>query len=102
MDELLRAYLIVIRDLYGKIMVITSGARCVDYNRSEGGVAGSSHTPNKKNQFTACDVLIETSGRRWGFLETLYGVKMWRIGIDEVFIHLDTDKTKPQEVAWLY
>lgn len=41
----------MIRDHFGKPLIITSGVRCVNYNKKVGGVSNSMHTKNKAADF---------------------------------------------------
>lgn len=41
------ATLQTLRNKYGKAITITSGLRCTDWNKKQGGVSGSSHTKGK-------------------------------------------------------
>ena len=41
----------MIREHFGKPLIITSGVRCVNYNRKVGGVSNSMHIKNKASDF---------------------------------------------------
>lgn len=52
-DKSLVDNLQTMRDKYGKAITITSGLRCTNWNKIQGGVSGSSHTKGK-----ATDIII--------------------------------------------
>ena len=41
----------MIRDHFGKPLIITSGVRCINYNKKVGGVVNSMHIKNKAADF---------------------------------------------------
>lgn len=91
-----------LRESVGFPLVISSGYRTPGYNlslKAEGlkSVDGSAHTIGK-----AADIVVRFSEHRFKLLKTALALSVRRIGIAQTFIHLDTDGTKPQEVAWLY
>lgn len=74
-------------------MVVTSGARCVEYNREVGGVEDSAHLPHTDSgQCRAVDILVRNSEERLELVELAYKVGFIRIGFGPNFVHLD--------VAW--
>ena len=78
---------------------ITSGARCVEHNKSIGGVSKSSHCNLPCN---ASDISVTDSRQRFKIVENLIKAGFTRIGIGKNFIHCDTDKLKSQRVCWHY
>lgn len=50
----------MIREHFGKPIIITSGVRCVNYNRKVGGVTGSYHVKNKAADFYVQGVNVYT------------------------------------------
>jgi len=76
---------------------INSGYRTKAHNASVGGKPDSSHTKG-----LACDIHAATSRKRFLILEALISVGFHRIGIAKTFIHVDDDKEKPKQLAWLY
>ena len=85
------------RGMAGVPFVITSGIRSEDRNREVGGVETSSHLTGH-----AVDIAAESSRERFLILDALLQCGARRIGIGDTFIHVDTDESKPQEVAWVY
>lgn len=79
--------------------VITSGYRCAEHNRNEGGVSNSAHTKGK-----AVDIAAPTPYHRFHIIKGLIVAGFTRIGINEQrgFIHVDNDEDKPQETIFLY
>jgi len=81
----------------GVPFVLTSALRCSAYNARVGGVPDSAHTRGMAGDVAATD-------SRTRFL-IIYGAVMAgfkRIGINDEFIHLDSDPDKPQPVIWPY
>ena len=85
-----------VREIAGFGFVITSGYRTFAHNDSVGGVGDSSHTKG-----VAADIAIGTNRQRFQALHAAILVGFHRIGIGANFLHLDDDKSKPAEVAWL-
>ncbi|TQE96895.1 MAG: peptidase M15 [Spiribacter salinus] len=85
------------RKYAGVPFVIESGLRTIEHNREVGGVDDSAHVTGK-----AVDILCTNSRYRWHILDALFAVGFLRVGIGRNFIHVDIDKDKPKEVAWLY
>lgn len=85
-----------LRGTYGKPLYVSSGWRCEPYNRSVGGAPDSSHLTGQ-----AADLFCTSSGDRFRLLNE--ALKYFnRIGIGSTFLHVDVDKSKTQEVIWLY
>jgi uncharacterized protein YcbK (DUF882 family) len=83
----------IIRTLYGKPMVVTSGARCEEYNASIGGKKKSAHLPHFwTGQCRAVDIKVTSSYDRFKLLDLALKIGFKRIGLAKTFIHLD--------VAW--
>jgi zinc D-Ala-D-Ala carboxypeptidase len=78
---------------------ITSGARCLEHNKSIGGVPKSSHCNIPCN---ASDISATDSTKRFKIVENLIKAGFTRIGIGKNFIHCDTDKLKSQRICWHY
>ena len=85
------------RDIAEIPFVIESGFRCVEHNRAVGGKEDSSHLTG-----LAADIRATTSTDRYLILNALLFVGFTRIGIGKTFIHADIDRTKSQEVVWVY
>ena len=94
-----------IRDITGKPMTITSGVRCEFYNASINASMSSSHIPDENGIGKAVDIACTNSIYRY----ELVGVTQnffHRIGVagneKGNFLHLDVDRSKAQEVLWVY
>jgi hypothetical protein len=77
--------------------IITSGLRCRAHNKCIGGSPSSSHIDG-----LAVDIKATNSNHRHMILKGLLEAGFKRIGIAKDFIHADCDKTKPQQLTWLY
>ena len=87
------------REIVGIPFKVNSGYRSVNYNKKVGGVSNSSHI---KIPCCAADIHANTSRDRFLIMSAAIKVGINRIGIGKNFIHLDTDKTKSQDVTWHY
>lgn len=76
---------------------INSGYRCLKHNLEVGGKDSSSHTLG-----LAADIYCITSRARFTILTALIHVGFKRVGVSGEFIHVDSDKKKPQRVVWTY
>lgn len=85
------------RDYAGIPFKINSGYRTEDKNEDVGGVKDSAHIHG-----LAVDLVCNASGTRMKMVDALLKAKFNRIGIAKTFIHADVDKSKPQDVIWLY
>lgn len=85
------------RNLLGEPMIITSGCRCINYNRMIGGFKNSAHTRG-----LAVDIKCTNSYMRRRLILLAIRKGITRIGIGKDFIHIDIDDRLPQEVFWLY
>ena len=95
-----------IRDIIGRPLIITSGVRCESYNASlKNSSAHSSHVPDDYGKGNAVDIASLHSKDRYELVEVAQKF-FKRIGISGGsyggFIHLDVDRSKIQEVMWLY
>lgn len=86
-----------IRSTIGRPMVVISGYRTLEHNAEVGGVDSSAHTEGY-----AADIACRDSRLRLLIIQAALNIGISRIGIGSSFIHLDTDPTKPVQVAWLY
>lgn len=77
--------------------LITSGYRCLAYNKKIGANSTSSHPKGM-----AVDISIDNSHQRYMILATLLQIGFTRIGIGPDFIHVDNDSEKSQKVCWDY
>ena len=87
------------REIAGIPFKVTSGYRSVAHNKKVGGVSDSSHI---KIPCCAADIQVKDSSERFLIMAAAIKVGINRIGIGKNFIHLDTDKTKSQDVTWHY
>jgi len=87
------------RALAGVPFIITSGYRCLEYNRSK--KIGSSDTSSHPKGF-AVDISVTSSSMRYKILHALIITGFSRIGIGNNFIHVDDDPGKPIGVVWVY
>lgn len=86
----------VIRDEYGKPMIVTSGLRCAYWNTLKGGKPNSSHLTGY-----AADIACPDSSTRYAMLESGFRV-FTRLGIGKTFIHFGCDPALPMRVVWHY
>lgn len=84
------------RRRFGKPIIVNSGIRCPDHNRSEGGVKNSSHLSGK-----AADIRVETDRDRFKLIGLAIEMGVPRIGIGIGYLHLDVDKGKNYPRVWL-
>jgi hypothetical protein len=74
---------------------ITSGLRTHEENIKAGGVYNSAHLKGE-----AVDILCENNTQRFYILKGAILAGFKRIEIAEKHIHLDIDKTKPQDIIF--
>ncbi len=84
------------RELAETPFVITSGYRCPKHNKEVGGVKESAHVKG-----LAVDIAVSDNVARLNILKGLIIAGFRRIGIGKDFIHVDIDKSKPNNL-WLY
>ena len=104
MSELTLSMFDTARELAGVSFVVTSACRCEYHNKEVGGVHSSSHLSGLEYSIEceAMDVQAKDSTTRFKIVRALILVGFTRIGIGKTFIHADNDKSKSQEVMWLY
>ena len=87
-----------LRAVLGRPVVITSGIRCPEWNFRQGGKPDSAHLSGM-----AADLSCSGSDRRWQMLKVILEQDLFvRVGVGDMFIHVDVDPDKPQRVAWVY
>lgn len=86
-----------IRAEVGFPMRITSGYRTAAHNAKVGGVPNSAHTKG-----LAVDIRATSDAQKRAIASAAIRQGISRIGWGSNFIHLDIDRTKPQNVAWGY
>ena len=79
--------------------MINSGARSPFWNKKVGGVSNSSH---KMPTCIAADIKAPTTAIRNKIVVAAKLVGFKRIGVGNTFVHVDSDSTKRQNVAWGY
>lgn len=93
----------ILRLQYGYPLVVTSGARCVDYNGDIGGAINSAHTPDPEyGQCQAADLLIRSGQDRHTLIKLALHLPFHRIGVAENFLHLDVADHLPSPAMWTY
>ena len=95
MDEAFLERLDKARGIADVVFVIVSGFRCKKHNKMVGGKPESAHMVGK-----AADIHVSGSRARFRILKGLIEAGFTRIGIYPYFIHVDSDETKDQDVAW--
>ncbi len=78
---------------------INSGARSPAHNKKVGGASKSSHLIPT---CIAVDIKAPTTYIRNHLVSVARDIGFKRIGVGKTFVHLDTDETKSQYVAWGY
>lgn len=102
MDRAFLYRLGVARSIAGIPFRINSGYRSPEYNRQlqERGYKTSPTSSHTKG--LAADISTKNSEERYLILQSLLLSGFTRIGLGKNFIHVDTDSSKPQHVAWTY
>ena len=96
MDGVFLAMLDHARRLAGIPFKINSGYRCQEHNDSlKGSSKSSAHLHGK-----AADIAVGNSQERFKILNAIMHAGFTRFGDYPTFIHVDSDKNKPQQVAW--
>lgn len=102
-DENLIEYLNIVRMLYGKPMVVTSGARCKAYNTKIGGLSNSAHLPHDlTGQCRAVDIYVKSGQERFELVSLALKVGFTRLGVAPDFLHLDVAWDLPDDVMFNY
>lgn len=86
-----------VREKAGIPLVINSAYRSVAYDKSKGRSGNSSHCKGM-----AVDIRCNTSSNRLKIIRACLECGINRIGIGSNFIHIDIDKSLPQNVMWHY
>lgn len=85
-----------VRDYFGPLR-LTSGFRCPEHNRRQGGVPNSAHLAG-----LAVDLECTLSLSRYILIARLMEAGFQRIGIGKTFMHADLDTTKVKPSIWTY
>jgi uncharacterized protein YcbK (DUF882 family) len=87
-----------LRALYAAPIIISSGLRCAEHNAEVGGAPDSSHVLG-----LAADIRCTNSVTRYELINLSMTHSLFsRIGISDMFLHLDCDPQKAGDVIWLY
>lgn len=97
MDQGFMITLDALRAQAGIPLVITSAFRPVAYEKKKGRSGNSAHTRG-----VAVDIRCNSSTNRYKIIKAAVALNIRRIGLGNGFIHIDTDPSLPQEVAWDY
>ena len=94
-----------VRDIIDRPIIITKRVRCEFYNASIKASMNSSHIPDDYGIGNAVDIACLNSKDRYELVEVAQ--KFFnRIGISGGsyggFVHLDVDRSKVQEVMWVF
>ncbi len=81
---------------------VTSGCRCPEYNKAEGGKPNSAHVTTDERQCYAADVWVTGSRTRGVIIPALVGVGFNRFGMANTFVHVDIDPALPPNMIWFY
>jgi uncharacterized protein YcbK (DUF882 family) len=102
-DENLIELLNMMRLQHGQPMVVTSGARCKDYNAKVGGVEDSAHLPHPlTGQCRAVDIAVKNSQTRYDLIHIAVKLGITRIGLAKDFLHFDVAWDLPSYVMFNY
>ncbi len=94
------ARLELLRYRVGRPIRVTSGPRCPDWNRRQGGTETSDHLTG-----AGADLAVATSGERWELLDAcLRGPAplFTRLGIGRTFLHVGLAGPNPGHQIWTY
>lgn len=117
-----------VRDLVARPLAVTSGARCLEHNRKEGGKRESAHTkhPQRGDLVHALDLAVVSGADRWeiivaavlaaqveaGSLTEAAATRAFHdlrhvlcgLGVAKGFIHIDVDSSGvlPRPATWIY
>lgn len=93
----------LMREVYRKPMMVTSGARCAEYNKKVGGTPLSAHLPNPTTgQCEAADIFVGSDEDRLGLVRLSMRYGFSRIGLAPTFVHVDVSTSLPSPRLWLY
>jgi uncharacterized protein YcbK (DUF882 family) len=87
-----------VRGRAGIPFVVTSGSRCKQHNKDEGGKPGSEHLTGE-----GADIEADNGFKRWKIVTAAIAVGIRRIGVGDGFVHLGDDLVgHPHPVIWTY
>jgi hypothetical protein len=98
-DKLLKA-----RISAGIPFIYTSFCRCEEHNACEGGEKNSAHLTSETEECEGCDILYRNNHELFIIVSALIAAGFTRIGINRalMFVHVDDDSDKPQQVLFSY
>jgi len=85
-----------LRQAHGRPLIITSGFRCLPYNKAIHGAADSRH-----GYGDAADILVENAIDRYDILQHALMLGFTGIGIGANYVHLDIRETDAP-LMWVY
>lgn len=97
MDAGFLATLDKIREAAGIPLVINCAYRSRQHDLAKGRSGNSAHTKG-----LAVDIRCNTSANRQKIVRAAIACGINRIGIGKTFVHIDADKSLPQNVMWDY
>lgn len=97
MDQDFMTLLDAIRTLAGIPLVLNSAYRSPAHEKKMGRAGTSSHCKG-----IAVDIRCSTFANRWKIIDAAKRMGVRRFGIAPTYIHIDTDKSKTQDIIWLY
>lgn len=97
MDGTFLAILDKVREKANIPLVLNCAYRSREWDLAKGRTGNSAHCSGK-----AVDILCTTSANRLKIVNAALECGITRIGIGKNFIHIDADKSLPQNVMWHY
>lgn len=97
MDQRFLNTLDALRAQAGIPLVLNCAYRSREYDIKKGRSGNSAHTRG-----LAADIRCNANGTRMKIVKAALALGICRIGIGKNYIHVDTDKSLPQEVLWHY
>ena len=85
------------RKIIDKPIILNSAYRTVKYEKSKKRTGNSSHTKG-----CAVDIRCATDSYKFLIVQTALALGIKRIGVGDVYVHIDIDKDKTQNVIWTY
>lgn len=86
-----------LRDKVGIPLVLTSAYRSVSYEKLMGRSGNSAHTRGR-----AVDIRCESGQTKQKLMDAARQLGITRFGVGKSFLHIDNDKTLPQNTTWGY
>lgn len=97
MDQNFLNTLDAIRALAGIPLVLNCAYRSKEYDIKKGRSGNSAHTKG-----LAVDIKCNSSATRYKIMKAADSLGITRFGIGNSFLHIDADKSLPQNVIWHY